>query len=42
MPDKVKTTETTTICYFIHPFYKKDIIEIFKYDKTKKLMIKKK
>ena len=39
MPDKV---ENTSIYYFKSPLYKKDIIEIFKFDKTKKIMILKK
>ena len=28
--------------YFKNPLFKKDIIEIFKFDKTKKIMISKK
>jgi hypothetical protein len=40
MSDKVKSNNS--LCYFKNPLNKKDIIEIFKFDKTKKIMIIKK
>jgi len=39
MPDKIKNISNY---YFKNPLYKKDIIEIFKFDNTKKIMTIKK
>jgi len=45
MPNTVKKTKKITIlnpisvCYFTNPLYKKDIVQIFKFNKIKKIMV---
>ena len=36
---KIGTLNPIDLCYFTNPLYKKDIVQIFKFNKNKKIMV---